>query len=552
MKKLDIIFLSLLIAGCGSSSSPFTSIKKPVDIAFSDAVTLHQGKQTNLAYVADQFNQSVVVLDTVQEKIVDTADGDEFDYSSLPVGGEPTSVVVDTAVQPHRIYVSDQLNKQIVAYEIVNDSTSEFITYKPIDLGVVTKTMSSRPLFKNAGASSSPTLTNIAVDASKGNNESWRLVFKGEDYEVTGTKSGVQNKRAVEGKAYASDQGEITFYISSGGEKTTKDDEFFFGTLITKPLILNDSPIDMVLSGRKIFILTKNPTSSVVIFDLDHFTIDATVALASIPNHMFLHDGKIYISFIDSGDVAVLDINTTALSSISTGLSSLSYVGADDDYLFLIQDVKSKVTITSHTGAVIKTLNINDVGTSFFTATISGKPYGFIPNLSGDVDVLDLVHLQRVDTDLKDKPNFINPEFFDVGSQSKPQLISVNGKPGVTQNETWQMVYDESLGSYLLTGSKSGPQTNRVVPGEAYTSDHDEITLRTRPSFAFPETTGDFFSFMTLDQIDPIATSSQSMAVGGIAFNKISDGKSTGYIIQQTNGQVSIVDLVGYKVRKTL
>ncbi|MEZ4846240.1 MAG: hypothetical protein R2877_04630, partial [Bdellovibrionota bacterium] len=102
------------------------------------------------------------------------------------------------------------------------------------------------------------------------------------------------------------------------------------------------------------------------------------------------------------------------------------------------------------------------------------------------------------------------------------------------------------------TGSKSGLQTNEVIPGEPYTSDNGEISLRTRPSFAYPETNGDFFSFMTLDPIDPIQINGQSMAVGGIAFSRISDGKPMAYIIQQTNGQVSIVDLGDYKVKKTL
>jgi len=553
--KNSYLILTLLLplaVSCGGSSNNFTSLKKPVDIAFSEAVTIHEGRQTNLAYVADQFTQSVVVLDTVQEKIVDTADNDEFDFSPLPIGGEPTSVVVDTVVNPHRIYVADQSSKEIVAYEVMEDANSEIITYKPLDLGSVKVGKASRALFRNSGSTSSPTVTNIVVDPAVAKSESWWLEFNGDRrYKVTGSKSGLQENLAAEGTTYSTDDGGIEFFISAGGEKTTSGDEFFFGSLVTKPLQLVSSPIDLIIHERNLFILTKD-SSSLTVFNLDTFVIDSTIGLVSIPNNMYLHDGSIYISYIDSGDISVVNADTLAVSTISTSFTSIAYVGADDDHLFLVEDGSSKLSAANFSGAIQETLNLNDTGTFFFKDLIDGKSIGFVPNIAGNVDVIDLATLKRIDTELNDKSDFVNPEFFDVGALSKPQLISVNGVPGLTMSETWQMIYDEDEGSYLLTGSKSGIQANRVVPGEAYTSDNGEISLRTRPSFAYPETTGDFFTFLTLDEIDPILISSQSVATGGISFKRISDGKPMGYIIQQTNGQVSIVDLVEYKVRKTL
>ncbi len=555
MKKISYLFMILFLASCGGSSGSFTSIKKPVSIALSTEDAVYQGRNTLFAYVADQFTQSVIVIDTLQEKILDTADGDEFDFSPIPVGGEPTAVVVDNGVTPQRIYVSDQLNNRIVAYDHVENATSEFVKFKPVDLGGATEGKSSRYLFKNSGSASSPTITNIVVNPDRAKNESWRLVYEGDKrYEVTGTVSGVQSRRAIEGKNYLSDNSEVGFFISAGGEKTTKGDEFFFGSVVSNPLLLATSPIDMVIKDRKLYILTKN-TASVEVFNLDTLSIVNTVTLtdpSSVPVHMFLHGTKIYISLTGSGNIDEFDTVSEMVTSIPTTLSSISYVGADDDHLFLLQEGSAKLSVSDHAGVIEKTLNLNDVGTFFFQKTIDGKSLGFIPNISGNVDVVNLSTLERVDTESGDKPDFISPEFFDVGAESKPQLISVNGEPGVTIGETWQMIYDASDESYLLTGSKSGIQTNRVIPGEAYTSDNGEVSLRTRPSFAFPETEGDFFTFLTLDQIDPILISSQSIAVGGVSLTRVSDGKPMGYIIQQTSGQVSIVDLSDYNVKKTL
>jgi hypothetical protein len=555
MKKISFLSMNFfLLIACGGGSDSFTPLKKPVSINLSVEDITYNGKKTRFAYVADQFAQALVVIDTQREEIVDTAPNDDFDFTPIPIGGEPTAVVVDNGVSPHRIFTADQLNNQIIAYEISETLATDYVSYKPFSLGSVKEGINSRPLFKNSGAISSPTITNVVVNVDHAKNESWRLICKDDgEYEVEGTKSGVQKERAFEGSTYTSDGGEVEFYISASGEKTTKDDIFYFGTYITKPLLLTSSPVDLLIHERKLYILTKN-VPSVIVFDLDTLDIENTVVFdpTSVPGRMFYNDGIIYISNLASGDIFKFNTNTQNISTISTTLPNVKYIGADDAHLFMIQNDVPKLSISDLTGTIVKTLNLNDYGNFFFDATVTGEHLGLIPNISGNVDVIDMDNIKRVDTELDDKSDFINPEFFDVGAESKPQLISVNGVSGVTQSEAWQMIFDESDGRYIVTGSKSGLQSNRVTPGETYTSDNEEISLLTRPSFSHPETEGDFFSFLTLDNIDPILISNQGMAAAGIAFDRISDGKPVGYILQQTNGQISIVDLIDYNVDKTL
>jgi hypothetical protein len=540
---------------CGGGETTFTPMKKPVAIALSTSSVSFQGQPTQFAYVVDQFTQVLIPIDTRRERLVDTAPDDDFDYSPLAIGGEPSAVAVDDEVPDHRIFVADQLNNQIIAYQIESNLSGDIASYKSVSLGGAKEGKSSRFIFKNSGATSSPSVTNAVVDPNVAQNESWKLTFKSDSYyELEGSKSGKQVNRVKEGETYVSDNGEVQFFISGSGERTTNGDEFFFSTFITRPLQLASSPVDLLVNDRKLYILTKN-AASIIVFDLDTLSIDNTFPLpdaAAIPTKLFFHDDKIYSSNLNSGDVFVFDILAQTYTTVTTSLTGIRHVSADDDHLFLVQDSVSKLSVTNHSGSSVSTLILNDFGNFFFTANVLDERYGLVPNISGNVDVIDMVEVKRIDTDLKDKPEYIGTEFFDVGAVSKPQLISVDVTPNVSQGEVWQMVYSSTSETYKVTGSKSGLQTNEVVPGEPYTSDNGEISLRTRPSFAYPETNGDFFSFITLDPIDPILINNQGMAIGGIALSRISDGKPMAYIIQQTNGQVSIVDLGDFKVKKTL
>lgn len=556
MKKA-IGSLSLLIfVGCGGSSTSFTPLKKPVSIAISDSTFMFDNRETQFAYVADQFTQAVVPIDTVREKIVDVNDEDDFDFTPLAIGGEPTAVAVDGGVVPHRVFVADQESNQIIAYEIEeNLETKNIARHKPLSLGGTAQGKNSRPIFRNSGAQSSPTITNVVVDSDSEITEFWKITYvDGGRYEVEGSRSGVQSDVAREKTTYETDDGKLKFFISPGGERSTRGDVFFFSTAVVKPLQLSTSPVDLLIHNRKLYILTKN-TPSIVVFDLDNLSIDSTIVLPdanALPTKMFYHEEKIYVSNLDSGDIFSFDVNTQTFTTINTSLQGVRSVGASDDHLFLLNEAESVLSVASLGGSIQKSLGLNDFGNVFVSGNVNGNVFGFVPNVSGNVDVIDISETKRVDTEDNDKPDYVSAEFFDVGAVSKPQLISVGATAGKTLNETWQMIFDGDAGNYIVTGSRSGIQINRVTPGESYTSDHGEISLLTRPSFAYPETDGDFFSFLSLDPIDPIVISNQGMATGGIIFNRISDGVPMGYFIQQTNGQVSVVDLRGFDVKKSL
>lgn len=627
-RTILILCVSIALMKCGSSTLPFTPLKKPTSISQPSTELLFQNEETRLLYVADMFTQSLVVVDVLREELVDTAEEDDFDFSPIPVGGEPVAVAMDNSTDPHRVFVADQINKRIFAYRPGTINQGEkLIPYLPVSLATTVRGISSRPMFKDEGADSSPTMTNITVNSTKTQNESWRVKFVGDgEYEVTGTKSGTQSKHAIEGKTYSTDDGGVSFFISPGGEETTDNDSFFFGTMTTKPLEISSTPVDLLIHDEKMYILTKD-TPSIIVYDLDSLNVDTTIALpdiAAIPLKMSFSGNEIYVSNAASGDIYSFNIDTQIFTTISTGIvGGIKFVGVDDRRLYLVRATESSVSIWNlDTSEIEKTFGFSDFGNSFIFAENESRRMGLVPNTSGNVDVIDLDDRLRFDTDTNSITVFESVEFFDVSPESKPQLISVNTKVGVTLNESWQMTYEGTVGDlsaidgslagnqltiagvdfetegakagdiivisnvdreyevasvdgpttltltttpstqgsiqfsvlangeYIVAGSKSGVQKNRVTPGVTYSSDDGQISLKTRPSFEAPESRGDFFSFLTLDTIDPIVVTNQAMAVDGVSIVRTSDRRPFAYILEQTFGQIAILDLVNYDVHK--
>ena len=60
--------------------------------------------------------------------------------------------------------------------------------------------------------------------------QSWQMVYDGSqgNWVLEGSVSGFQERRVTEGQRYVTDQGEISFLISSGSRPSTDGDSWFF------------------------------------------------------------------------------------------------------------------------------------------------------------------------------------------------------------------------------------------------------------------------------------------------------------------------------------
>ena len=72
--------------------------------------------------------------------------------------------------------------------------------------------------------------------------------------------------------------------------------------------------------------------------------------------------------------------------------------------------------------------------------------------------------------------------------------------PGATTTEDWHVVWSDREQSWLVTGSQSGQQENRLTAGKSYISDREEIRL----SIEGTATDGDQFTFSTDTQIQEV------------------------------------------------
>ena len=81
-----------------------------------------------------------------------------------------------------------------------------------------------------------------------------------------------------------------------------------------------------------------------------------------------------------------------------------------------------------------------------------------------------------------------------------PTLTIDGVMPGATTTEDWRVIWSDREQSWLVTGSQSGQQENRLTAGQSYTSDREEIRL----SVEGTATDGDLFTFSTDTQIQEV------------------------------------------------
>ena len=98
-------------------------------------------------------------------------------------------------------------------------------------------------------------------------------------------------------------------------------------------------------------------------------------------------------------------------------------------------------------------------------------------------------------------PTYSTIEFTDVDNSGDTPTLTIDGvMPGATTTENWRVTWSDREQAWLVTGSQSGQQENRLTTGQSYTSDGEEIQL----SIEGIGTEGDQFTFSTDTQIQEV------------------------------------------------
>ncbi|MCB0272533.1 MAG: hypothetical protein KDD46_05930 [Bdellovibrionales bacterium] len=113
-----------------------------------------------------------------------------------------------------------------------------------------------------------------------------------------------------------------------------------------------------------------------------------------------------------------------------------------------------------------------------------------------------------------------------------------------------QAIMVRSQDSYLVIGSTSGLQQNRVQRDETYESDGGEIALYIRSSLNEPVTTDDFFTFSTIQGINPINPPGRSQAFRTVVIEKENQSFPVAYVLYRAAGAIARISLKNQEVNK--
>ncbi|MCB0308265.1 MAG: hypothetical protein KDD48_02755 [Bdellovibrionales bacterium] len=636
MKKTTFLLLTtmstaVLVSRCSSSGTdPLSPLQEPSAIAISTKEVSIQNRVTKLAYIADRLGGTVSILDLHTDRLLDTDAGDDFEDTPIIVGGELSAIAIDDRGDNTRIFVGDARDGLLFAFDAQSpvSSPKPFIGFSNVDLGGVEIGRASHPIFENSGRRSSPSIPDIQVQSDFGGSEFWKMSFANSTvgYRVVGSKTGTQNNMALEEVTYQNDAQNIALTVYEGGEKTTNEDRFFFGTASLKPLDLGAKPVDFIVNNSEIYMVTVSP-STLKVFDMDSLTITQTVTLSDgnpedpIPGRAAYVNGHVYIPNQING--TLFDVNTSsyALSVINTGINALFIEKTLDDNSLMIGHLSDpmlsfyNVTTTLVDGQIF----MHDVPVAASSYELDGLPYAAVSAASGFVDLVDLSTRKRLDrVDASGNDAVVQDiEFFDTGSISEPDLFSVTANESFAQTERWQMVYEgiipganglmasisgnmvsvsgvdldqlkvgigdvvqlssggdleESVileipsattlvltaipiiqgmaevtiranQSYVIFGSLSGTQLNRIIENETYVSDNQRISLRVRSSVFSPTTRGDFFAFRTFDGINAIPISYRGLSGNMITAVAPYETRPKAYVLRQDLPAIAIVNL---------
>ncbi|HLG20346.1 MAG TPA: hypothetical protein VI895_11095 [Bdellovibrionota bacterium] len=137
-------------------------------------------------------------------------------------------------------------------------------------------------------------------------------------------------------------------------------------------------------------------------------------------------------------------------------------------------------------------------------------------------------------------------EIAEVLSEESLRLSSAPTQQGTVTVEV------RPNGEYVVVGSLSGAQKGRVVEGVSYTSDDGAIALTIRSSRTKPTTHGDYFTFVTLDGIDPIFPSSKRGGRSVAVFTRPRQVDATAYVTYPEDNNISVIDLRSLEERRTI
>lgn len=175
----------------------------PIDLAIDP-----DAKEAYITIVSSLYQLAVVDISSPTQG--------QFSGTTHSLGGLPRRV----AVTPKSINANGTTNRLV------------YVTNLSGAIQIIDDSSATEPQFTDSGDPSNPTISPISTKDRVTKTEDWTVTYISgtNKYLAKGTFSGTQKAMAEEGVTYISDNGEVSFTITSGTPATTEGDNFTFST----------------------------------------------------------------------------------------------------------------------------------------------------------------------------------------------------------------------------------------------------------------------------------------------------------------------------------
>lgn len=519
--------------------------------------------KTDLGFVANRRSGKIVPLDLEHN----TAFSDQFSAPFI----RPRGVATGTGRSLEALIAFAPSNDRITLYAL--DTRHQTLIQAPYIEGMlpepqlITPTASEINFVDADSSGDAPRLENLQLTTGATTTEAWKITYLRGEWQVEGTRSALQENKAITAEDYISDQEELQFTISGSA---TEGDYFEFSTetgIIEHNL--GGIPLEMLkISDPYLLISVFDPEASRSWLSLFHMIQNQEIGrweapegsqlgkMVQLDDTLFITDTEnphIFELSLDMEDIANSVLET--IPAIST-VHDLEILDTETyTHLFAAMTVEQRVDIFDVETREWKQINpyqelrggprlyspviglsktprsISLQSTTNFDAKENDHAIvatlfdGSILMLEGETGCVATV-AGGSSIDIEGAAYGLI-EFIDTGALSNPEaymsatgnMLSTSNCGGILLDEDWKVRYDGTTGDWKVEGSRSGEQENRARLDKRYRSDNGSFSFLLL-SGNYPPTDGDLFVFSTqantlnIDRIlNPSGTSSEVLEI---------------------------------------
>jgi hypothetical protein len=304
--------------------------------------------------------------------------------------------------------------------------------------------------------------------------------------------------------------------------------------------------LDINLAER-LYLLPLN-SKNLIIFSVTGDTLEASIELTEIPRGFIAvsngseGESRSLVTNVSS-EVDMVDLTNLKVVDQKNKSGNESY---SSDTVFHDQGAKSSPKIVNLTTADGITKSENWVLT--YEGIVAGT-YSQTGNISSSNLNDSLAKFQTFGVIPGDMV-IIGDEEIQISQVSDEQNLVLESTPSTTGSDIQYEI--RSSGNYVVFGSLSGLQKNRIIEGAPYSSDTGSFSLSIAQSLDQPTTIGDFFDFGTDNGIESIALNKKMLPSYGARVLRQSDGKEFVYIANESSNNISVIEVAKNKESKTI